>query len=160
MRHSPHSPPASSARSAQITKSASKSERPSTAFISASSTISMPSFVLSASKPRDKSAKREQNPHYSRYNGLIPATREPCPTFAHPAGCGFRRQCDVSFRQRQDFVAKRNWEDFMTKRNNSMCIALLASSVLAMTSSAFAAGVTPERLLNADEEPPDMLMDL
>src|SRR5258705_110585 len=40
----------------------------------------------------------------------------------------------------------------MTKRNNSMCIALLASSVLAMTSSAFAAGVTPERLLNTDKE--------
>src|SRR5712672_3768120 len=47
----------------------------------------------------------------------------------------------------------------MTKRNNSMCIALLASSVLAMTSSAFAAGVTPERLLNADKEPQNWLMN-
>src|SRR5262249_47074896 len=33
--------------------------------------ISIPSFAPSASKPHDKDAKREQNPHYTRYNGLI-----------------------------------------------------------------------------------------
>ena len=32
--------------------------------------ISIPSFAPSASKPHDKDAKREQNPHYTRYNGL------------------------------------------------------------------------------------------
>ena len=64
------SPPAYSARSAQIAKSASKSDRNSIASISASSTSSMPSFVPSVSKPHDKDAKREQNPHYGRYNGL------------------------------------------------------------------------------------------
>src|SRR5262252_499889 len=64
------SPRAYSARSAQIAKSTSKSDRNSIAFISASSTISMPSFVPSVSKPHDKHAKQEQNPHYSHYNGL------------------------------------------------------------------------------------------
>jgi hypothetical protein len=34
------------------------------------SMISIPSFAPSASKPHDKAAKREQNPHYTRYNGL------------------------------------------------------------------------------------------
>jgi len=32
--------------------------------------ISIPSFAPSASKPHDKAAKREQNPHYTHYNGL------------------------------------------------------------------------------------------
>ena len=32
--------------------------------------ISIPSFAPSASKPHDKDAKREQNPHYAGYNGL------------------------------------------------------------------------------------------
>ena len=32
--------------------------------------ISIPSFAPSASKPHDKDAKREQNPRYTRYNGL------------------------------------------------------------------------------------------
>jgi hypothetical protein len=36
-----------------------------------SSMISMPSFAPSASKSHDKGAKREQNPPYSHYNGLI-----------------------------------------------------------------------------------------
>ena len=36
--------------------------------------ISMPSFAPSASKSHDKGAKREQNPPYSHYNGLIPVT--------------------------------------------------------------------------------------
>jgi hypothetical protein len=31
----------------------------------------MPSFAPSASKSHDKGAKREQNPPYSHYNGLI-----------------------------------------------------------------------------------------
>jgi len=47
----------------------------------------------------------------------------------------------------------------MTKRNDSIRIMLLASSVLAMTSSAFAADVTPERLLNPDKEPQNWLMN-
>ena len=46
----------------------------------------------------------------------------------------------------------------MTKRN-SIRIALLASSVLAMASSAMAADVTPERLLNPDKEPQNWLMN-
>jgi hypothetical protein len=33
--------------------------------------ISIPSFAPSASKPHDKDAKREQNPRYTRYNGLM-----------------------------------------------------------------------------------------
>src|SRR5260370_40670947 len=69
------SPSASSARSAQIAKSPSKGDRNSIAFISASSTLSMPSFVLSPSKLHDKGAKREQNPHYSRYNCLSSAPK-------------------------------------------------------------------------------------
>jgi alcohol dehydrogenase (cytochrome c) len=47
----------------------------------------------------------------------------------------------------------------MTTRNNSMRIALLASSVLAMASSASAAEVTPERLINANREPQNWLMN-
>jgi alcohol dehydrogenase (cytochrome c) len=47
----------------------------------------------------------------------------------------------------------------MTERNNSIGIALLASSVLAAASSALAADVTPERLLNPDKEPQNWLMN-
>jgi alcohol dehydrogenase (cytochrome c) len=47
----------------------------------------------------------------------------------------------------------------MAEPNNSIDIALLASSVLAMTSSALAADVTPERLLNPDKEPQNWLMN-
>ena len=47
----------------------------------------------------------------------------------------------------------------MTKRNDSIHIVLLASSALAMASSAFAADVTPERLLNPDKEPQNWLMN-
>ena len=47
----------------------------------------------------------------------------------------------------------------MSKRNNSISIALLASSGLAMAASAFAADVTPERLLNPDKEPQNWLMN-
>src|SRR5258708_31126329 len=47
----------------------------------------------------------------------------------------------------------------MTKRRNSIRIALLATSALAMASSAFAADVTPERLLNPDREPQNWLMN-
>ena len=47
----------------------------------------------------------------------------------------------------------------MTTRNNSMRIALLATSVLAASSSAFAAEVTPERLINANREPHNWLMN-
>jgi hypothetical protein len=32
--------------------------------------ISIPSFAPSASRPHNKVAKREQNPYYTRYNGL------------------------------------------------------------------------------------------
>src|SRR4029077_17465546 len=63
--------PAFSAQSAQIAKSISKSDRSSIASINVSSMISMPSFAPSASKSHDKGAKREQNPPYSHYNGLI-----------------------------------------------------------------------------------------
>ena len=44
------------------------------ASISASSMTSMLSSRPSVSKPHDNSVKREQNPHYSHYNGLIPVT--------------------------------------------------------------------------------------
>src|SRR5260221_1050628 len=54
---------------------------------------------------------------------------------------------------------KRNREDFMTTPNDSIRIMLLASSALAMASSAFAADVTPERLLNPDKEPQNWLMN-
>jgi alcohol dehydrogenase (cytochrome c) len=47
----------------------------------------------------------------------------------------------------------------MAERNNSIRIALSASSLLAITSSALAADVTPERLLNADKEPQNWLMN-
>ncbi len=47
----------------------------------------------------------------------------------------------------------------MKKRNSSIRIALLAGSVLSMASSAFAAEVTPERLLNPDREPQNWLMN-
>src|SRR5437660_9076613 len=47
----------------------------------------------------------------------------------------------------------------MTKRSNSIRIALLATSALAIVSSAFAADVTPERLLNPDREPHNWLMN-
>src|SRR5260221_8898348 len=54
---------------------------------------------------------------------------------------------------------KRNREDFMTTPNDSIRIMLLATSALAMASSAFAADVTPERLLNPDREPQNWLMN-
>jgi len=47
----------------------------------------------------------------------------------------------------------------MTERNKSISIALLASSVFAMASSASAADVTAERLLNPDKEPQNWLMN-
>src|SRR6266436_6660646 len=47
----------------------------------------------------------------------------------------------------------------MTKRRNSIRVALLATSALAMASSAFAADVTPERLINPDREPQNWLMN-
>jgi alcohol dehydrogenase (cytochrome c) len=47
----------------------------------------------------------------------------------------------------------------MTTRKNSMRIAVLAGSVLATASSAFAAEVTPERLINANREPHNWLMN-
>jgi hypothetical protein len=47
-----------------------KGDRSSIASISASSTISIPSYEPSASKPRDFNLKREQNPRYRQHNGL------------------------------------------------------------------------------------------
>jgi len=47
----------------------------------------------------------------------------------------------------------------MTECNNSIGIALLASGVLATASSALAADVTAERLLNPDQEPQNWLMN-
>src|SRR5438552_9459375 len=67
------SPPDFSARSAQMPGSISKSDPSSIASISASSMISTPSSAPSVSKRHNKTAKREQNPHYSHYNGLTAA---------------------------------------------------------------------------------------
>src|SRR5882762_4964876 len=47
----------------------------------------------------------------------------------------------------------------MTECNNSIHIALLASSVLATASSGFAAEVTSERLIDANREPQNWLMN-
>ena len=52
-----------------------KGDRNLIASISALLMISIPSFAPSASKPHDKVAKREQNPHYTHYNGLTSASR-------------------------------------------------------------------------------------
>src|SRR5262249_19319385 len=63
---------------------------------------------------------------------------------------------DPSFATRfRDY--KINREDTMTERNRSIRNALLAASMLA--SPAFAADVTPERLLNPDKEPQNWLMN-
>src|SRR5258708_104552 len=67
-----------------------------------------------------------------------------------PLGCGCPCRSVVDFRKR---------EDLMTERNKSIGIALLASSVFAMASSASAADVTAERLLNPDKEPQNWLMN-
>src|SRR5580704_18095086 len=50
-----------------------------------------------------------------------------------------------------------NREDTMTIRKSFIRAALLAATVL--TSPAFAADVTPERLLNPDKEPQNWLMN-
>jgi len=47
----------------------------------------------------------------------------------------------------------------MARRNHSVREALLASSVLLVSGPAFAADVTPERLLNPDKEPQNWLMN-
>jgi alcohol dehydrogenase (cytochrome c) len=47
----------------------------------------------------------------------------------------------------------------MTRCRNPLRLALLAGSMLAMAPSAFAADVTPERLLNPDREPQNWLMN-
>src|SRR5712691_1620196 len=66
----PHSRQAFSAPSKQMPGSNPKGDLNSIASISASSTISIPSSEPSASKPRDSTLKREQNPRYSHDNGL------------------------------------------------------------------------------------------
>src|SRR6266849_2870462 len=66
----PHSLQACSAPSKQMPGSNPKGDRSSIASISASSTISIPSYEPSASKPRDFNLKREQNPRYRQHNGL------------------------------------------------------------------------------------------
>jgi alcohol dehydrogenase (cytochrome c) len=50
-------------------------------------------------------------------------------------------------------------EDDMARRNHSVRDALLASSVLLVSGPAFAADVTPQRLLNPDKEPQNWLMN-
>src|SRR5712671_7457601 len=67
----PHSRQAFSAPSKQMPGSNPKGDLNSTASISVSSTISIPSSEQSASKPRDSTLKREQNPRYRHDNGLI-----------------------------------------------------------------------------------------
>src|SRR5712671_4075241 len=69
----PHSRQAFSAPSKQMPGSNPKGDLNSTASISVSSTISIPSSEQSASKPRDSTLKREQNPRYRHDNGLISA---------------------------------------------------------------------------------------
>src|SRR5229473_7632215 len=71
----PHSRQAFSAPSKQMPGSNPKGDLNSTASISVSSTISIPSSEQSASKPRDSTLKREQNPRYRHDNGL---TNQPC----------------------------------------------------------------------------------
>src|ERR1700687_4784380 len=66
----PHSLQACSAPSKQMPGSNPKGDRSSIASISASSTISIPSYEPSVSKPRDFNLKREQNPRYRQHNGL------------------------------------------------------------------------------------------
>src|SRR5712671_5734185 len=68
----PHSRQAFSAPSKQMPGSNPKGDLNSTASISVSSTISIPSSEQSASKPRDSTLKREQNPRYRHDNGLSP----------------------------------------------------------------------------------------
>jgi glucose dehydrogenase len=47
----------------------------------------------------------------------------------------------------------------MTQRHHSLCKALLAGSMLAAAWPALAANVTPDRLVNADREPQNWLMN-
>src|SRR4030081_3596111 len=47
----------------------------------------------------------------------------------------------------------------MTQRNHSIRAALFASTMLAAAGPSFAAEVTPERLINADREPQNWLMN-
>src|ERR1700733_2879599 len=58
-------------------------------------------------------------------------------------------------------TTKPGWEDLMTSRNNFSRAALLAGSMLTTAAAcpAFAADVTPERLLNPDKEPQNWLMN-
>jgi alcohol dehydrogenase (cytochrome c) len=60
----------------------------------------------------------------------------------------------ISFR---DHAQISKWEEIMTRRNLSIRNALLAASML--VSPAFAADVTPDRLLNPDKEPQNWLMN-
>ena len=55
--------------------------------------------------------------------------------------------------------AIRNREDIMTSRNHSIRTALLAGTMLAAVGPAIAADVTPDRLVNADKEPQNWLMN-
>src|SRR5216684_831693 len=57
----------------------------------------------------------------------------------------------------QEHARIQKWEEIMTRHNLSIRNALLAASMLA--SPAFAADVTPERLVNADKEPHNWLMN-
>src|ERR1700719_3944538 len=75
----PLSPQAFSAPSKQMHGSNPKGNLNSIAYISASSTISIPSSEPSASKPRDSKLKREQNPRYRRHNGLIGRRKQAAP---------------------------------------------------------------------------------
>src|SRR5438045_919026 len=71
----PHSRQAFSAPSKQMPGSNLKGDLNSITSTSASSTISIPSSEPSASKPRDPTLKREQNPRYSHDNGLTTSSR-------------------------------------------------------------------------------------
>jgi len=73
-----HSQPACCPPLAAMPASTSKSDRGSIAAISAWSMISTSSGAPAGSEPRDKAAKRQQNPHYGHHNGLIARSASSC----------------------------------------------------------------------------------
>src|SRR5216683_1176907 len=73
--------------------------------------------------------------------------------------CGHRLSDNVGCRQArsQRSGAQLQWEAFMARRNVPFQAAFLAGSMLAWP--AMAADVTPDRLMNADKEPQNWLMN-
>src|SRR5215813_5200350 len=73
--------------------------------------------------------------------------------------CGHGRSDNVGYRQARSprSGAQLRWEAFMTRRKVSFQAAFLAGSMLAWP--AVAADITPDRLVNADKEPQNWLMN-